>query len=122
MLGAVYNCVRDRRGVELHRHIKRISNLNRPRLLFSTSVIIILFLNKRDYSFEHNTALKHPEFRTERFPSAEFRLSCLEKGAVMFALRMVEVPKYTSHFRLSTGHFCRAALAIFTQQTAKNRL
>ena len=30
--------------------------------------------------------------------------------------------KYTSRFRLSTGHFCRAALAIFKQQTIKNGL
>ena len=42
-----------------------------PRLLFSTSVNIIIFSIKRDFSFEYKTVFKHPGFR-KRFPSVDF--------------------------------------------------
>ena len=50
-------------------HISRLAT----RLQFSTSVNIIIFSIKRDYSFEYKTVLRHPGFRN-RFRSVDFTM------------------------------------------------
>ena len=114
------SCTRARRGVELH-----ISRLEpHVRLFSSTSVNIIIFLIKRDFSFKYKTVWRHPGFR-DRFPSVDFAMCGSVFGAGMLHVRFVNgrnCRKYTSRFRLSTGHFCLAALAIFILQTIKNGL
>ena len=85
---------------------------------------IIIFAIKRDFSFEYKTVRKNPGFRN-RFPLVDFAMCGSVFGVGMLHVRFVNgrnSRKYTSRFRLSTGHLCRAALAIFIQQTIKNGL
>jgi len=41
---------------------------------------------------------------------------------VCLQYKLVALPKLTHRFRLSTGHFCRAAEEIFTQHNMKYKL